>query len=77
MKVEIELMDMPGRAEIAGGTLNAAAQQLSQGAVIVTLPQGQLDGPNTHIRLRVLAEGEEQEVVKTNFLGPTRGGGHE
>jgi cytochrome c oxidase accessory protein FixG len=69
--VELKLEDpAEGRLEIAGQRLVVPREKLTQSAVVVTLPQGLLEGPNRRIAIGVYEEGRKLKTLRTNFVGP-------
>jgi hypothetical protein len=69
--VELRLKESNGEIQMVGEGLTFN-DGVAQGAMFILLEKENLSGVKTNVEIEVVSNGEVIEVVKTNFMGPTK-----
>jgi polyferredoxin len=59
-----------GDIKLIGQVPTATATEVTEGALFIELPKAAVTGHKNTIRMKVIADGEVINEVRTNFLGP-------
>ncbi len=70
--VELKLLNEGGRIRFVGKPPVSKPNDISEGSLFIDMPPDLLDSRKTKLRVGVLVNGEQIDVVKTNFLGPVK-----
>ncbi|MBU6402155.1 MAG: cytochrome c oxidase accessory protein CcoG [Verrucomicrobia bacterium] len=69
--VQFKLANAVGDLQVmGGGGLIVPKQDLATTSVLIDLPPSALQGPTTRLRVRVYADGQMVETLRTMFIGP-------
>ncbi len=70
--ITFKLISHEGTIRFIGQTPVAKGDQVTEGAVFIEIPEDELSGRKTTIRVEVYSGEEILETIKTNFLGPVK-----
>ncbi|MEM6804810.1 MAG: cytochrome c oxidase accessory protein CcoG [Bacteroidota bacterium] len=70
LNVELKLISHEGEIQIIGKKFSVPSQDISQGTLLIKIPEDQLEGRKNKIEIELWSEGERIDIASSNFMGP-------